>query len=227
MADPTFHGQARGDRKGGVQVDQIYAALCHDIAFGRLMPRQRLVENELCLRFGVTHHHVRQVLTMLEKAGLAEKQMNKGCVVKAYTARELQDLYEVRAILQGEAARRIPLPADPQLIARLEEINAIYEERSMAGDFEAASESNDAFHRAMFEACGNKELADLIELYWLRSVAIHSRAINDGGLSASSRDDHRIMIDAMRRGDRDLLVRTAVEHIRPAFEAYRGLYGLK
>ena len=105
-------------------VDSIRQA----IIFGRLRPRERLVEEELAERFNASRHLVRSALSSLEQMGLVARRPNRGVVVCDFSVEEIEEIYEMRAILQGEAARRIPLPAPRSLITQLEAIHAKYSE---------------------------------------------------------------------------------------------------
>ncbi|NEI73663.1 FCD domain-containing protein [Rhizobium lusitanum] len=206
--------------------EAIYRILRLDIAFGRLMPRQRLVESELCERFGTSNHNIRQSFELLDRAGLIERKANRGVEVRALSAAELKDLYDIRVMLQTEGARRIDLSRAEELANILAEINSAYEKALDAEDFEAAAEANDRFHLAMFDCCLNAELAELQRAYWLRASAFISRALSDTNLSRVSRIEHQKIISAIREGDVDRLVEVTVAHIRPALDVYKRLYGI-
>ena len=89
-----------------------------DIIFGRLRPRERLIEDDLSTRFGASRHLIRSAFSDLEKLGLVSRRPNKGAIVRDFSPREVEEMYEMRALLQAEAIRRIPLPADRALIVR-------------------------------------------------------------------------------------------------------------
>ncbi|MDG9793498.1 GntR family transcriptional regulator [Brucella anthropi] len=204
----------------------IYQALRHDIAFGRLMPRQRLVESDLCVRFGTTNHNVRLAFELLDRVGLIERKANRGVEVKALSAQELMNLYEVRVMLQREGARSLDMSRREELVAQLSAINADYEKALDEDRLEAAAEANDAFHALLFDYCRNAELAKLQRSYWLNASAIISRALTDRSLSQNSRKDHHEIIAAISAGDVERLIEVTVGHIRPAVDVYRRLYGL-
>lgn len=207
-------------------VDVIYQTLRHDIAFGRLMPRQRLVESDLCERFDTTNHNVRLAFELLDRVGLIERKANRGVEVKALTAQELRDLSEVRLLLQREGARLLDMSRKDELVAKLTEINDRYEIALDSDRLETAAEANDAFHCTMFDYCSNAELARLQHSYWLNASAVISRALSDKSLSHNSRRDHRAIIAAIDAGDVERLIEVAMGHIGPAVEVYRRLYGL-
>src|SRR5436190_1125390 len=97
-----------------------------DIIFGRLAPGTRLIEDGLIARHNVTRHLVRQAFVELERLGIVVREKNKGVAVRSLTPREVAQIYEVRELLQRQAALRIPLPAAPEVIAELERLHGEY-----------------------------------------------------------------------------------------------------
>lgn len=206
--------------------EAIFHALRLEIAFGQLKPRERLIEHDLCKRFGTSNHNVRQAFELLDRVGLVERRANRGVEVKALTAVELNDLYEVRVLLQAEGARKIDLSRADDIVAALTAINARYAAALQSGRIEDAALENDAFHTTTFDYCTNADLAALQRTYWLKASAVISRALTDQTLSQASVQDHLAIIAAI--GDRDVerFVTVAVNHIQPAVDVYRRIYGL-
>lgn len=220
-----MQAQVLNSRTAGRPEDEVAETLKQDILFGRLRPRERLVEGELVTRFGVNRHVVRAALDHLDRAGLVRRRANRGVVVTDYETEEVEELYEMREILQRAAAERIPLPASPALISTLRTINDGYGLCLDRGDLVGVGEANDKFHSYLFEACGNRFLAQSIEEYWLKTAAIHCYAIGVPHLARQSLGEHAAMIDALQEGDRPKLVRLCIEHMYPALDAYKIAHG--
>jgi DNA-binding GntR family transcriptional regulator len=211
----------RSDQKSAA----VVSALQHDIVFGRLKPRERLVEEDLSERFSVGRHIIRAALDELDRMGLVQRRQNRGVVVSDYAPQEVDELYEIRFLLQQAAARRIELPAPPDFIEKLSKTNDSYVHFGKLGDLNAASIANDAFHRMIFGACRNAELAGLIQQYWVKTAAIHCYAIANPALAEQSRQEHYEMIEAMRIGDRVRFEALCVEHMQPALAAFKAAHG--
>jgi len=210
---------AEGDR----QLDAIVARIKHLIIFGRLRPRERLIEDDLTAQFQTSRHVIRTAFVTLEHMGLVTRRPNKGVIVRDFSVAEVEEIYEMRAMLQAEAARRVPLPAPI-----LEELTAIHEAHGAAidrQDLGAVCSLNNDFHRTIFAACGNRYLAQTIEKLWTESLAIRCHAIGDPMLLARSQREHGRILDALRGSDRETLVREVVGHIWPALEAYKRTHG--
>lgn len=211
---------ARARRRARPGLAEVVQTLEADIIFGRLKPRERLVEDMLMERLGVTRHLVRQALFELERLGIVVRERNKGCAVRYFPPAEVEHIYELREVLQAHAARRIPLPAPDALIGALEAIHGEHVRAVEQGALGAVYRLNNAFHNTLFGACGNPRLVEAIAHYAWLAHAIRSYRIADPRLLRQARDEHGAMIEALRRGERDALVRLVVEHIRPSKDAY-------
>jgi DNA-binding GntR family transcriptional regulator len=205
--------------------ETILKEIRFDIIFGRLRPRERLLENELSQRFGVGRYLVRSVLTELQRLGLVELRQNRGAVVKDPATSDVDHLYDLRTVLQREAASRIPVPASDELLERLEAANARYFASLAKGELDRVVAANEQFHQVLFGACGNPYLAEMIEQLWQKTAAIHCYAIGSPNLSGRSHQEHVGMIDALRKGDRATLIKLCVDHMMPALEAYKAAHG--
>ena len=210
-----------GDSQLAFLVDQIK----QQIIFGRLRPRERLIEDELSERYQASRHLVRSAFAELESMGLVTRRPNKGAIVRDFSVEEVEQIYEMRAILQAEAARRIPLPADKALLSRLEAIHEAHGKAIEKQELQRVCKINNEFHHTIFAASGNRYLAQMIERVWTETLGIRCYAIGDQQMVARSHDEHGEMLDALRAGNRERLVRLVVDHIWPALEAYKRAHG--
>ena len=197
-----------------------------DIIIGRLRPREHLVEDEIISKFGVSRHTVRAALANLERMGLIVRRRNRGSIVRDFSPEQVEEIYEVRMILQREAATRLPLPADEATVAELKEIHARYCQALEDGQSLEVNAHNDAFHRRIWLTCPNRYLADTIEELWVETTGIRWYGVGDVQLLRNSRDDHQRMIELMEQGDREAFVSLAVRHILPPLVAFRRAHGL-
>jgi len=191
-----------------------------DIIFGRLEPGTRLIEDNLIARFGVTRHFVRQAFVELERTGIVVREKNKGVTVRSLTPREVSQIYEVRELLQRQAALRIPLPASPAVIEQLERLHEEYGRHLRARNFRGVHEANDAFHLAMFSACGNKYLVESIKHYMWLSLPVRSKKTADYDHALASERDHHLIIQLLKGTDPWALAQLCVDHLQGAKTAY-------
>lgn len=191
-----------------------------DIIFGRLEPGARLIEDNIIARFGVTRHFVRQAFAELERTGIVVREKNKGVAVRSLSPREVAQIYEVREMLQRQAALRIALPASAAVVQQLEALHAQYRAHLDERNWRGVHEANDAFHLAMFAACGNKYLVESIEHYMWLSLPVRSKKTADYAHAEASFRDHALIIQLMKGTDSWALAQLCVDHLQGAKKAY-------
>jgi DNA-binding GntR family transcriptional regulator len=209
----------------GPTAELIARAIERDIFRGRLRPSEKLREEELAERFRASRHHIREALGRLARVGIVVKERNRGASVRCFTRDEVHQIYEVREILQRQAALRIRLPAEPEAIENLSGINEEYERAVDVGDFHTIHETNDRFHAELFGLCKNALLVSLIELYMEMTYAVRGAAFADPENLDRSREHHRIMIQMLTGTDSWALAQICVDHIQLTKDQY--LAGLR
>jgi DNA-binding GntR family transcriptional regulator len=200
--------------------EQIAQAIETDIVMGRLTPGQKLGEEELAERFGASRHQVREGLSKLEKMGIATKERNRGVFVRRFSQEEVRQIYEVREIIQRQAALRIPLPVDEETIAGLMMVNHRYDQAVASGDVREIHETNDLFHLEIFRLCGNEMLTSLVRQYMDLTYVIRSTGFADPENLETSRRHHRIIIELLGGRDSWALAQICVDHIQPTKAQY-------
>jgi len=200
-------------------------ALEEEIVLGWLQPRERLVEEELSRRFGSKRHVVREAIFDLERMGLVERVPNKGAVVRSLDPSEVRQVYDVRIALETLAAELIPLPASAEILAGLRDIQNRHAAAVHAGDPRAAFHANMAFHNALFAACGNSHLVDLIRQSAKKVHGARSLTAVDPVYLRRACDEHWAMIESMETGDRLRLKDLFRDHILPSRDVYLERFG--
>lgn len=200
---------------------EVVRALEFDILFGKLRPRERLVEDALLQRFtGAKRYVIRLALGELERTGIVVRTPNRGAAVRDFTAEEVEEIAELRETLQRRAAQRMLLPASPTLVAELEALQRRHDKAVAARDPRAIDDANEAFHSKLFGACGNRHLAQAIAHYAFLSRAMRLYPLVDRILLERLREEHWAMIKALRDGDRKALARLVVDHIQHSKKIY-------
>jgi len=202
------------------RVRSIAAMLEEEIVLGWLLPRERLVEEELAERLAVKRHVVREALADLERVGLVERIPNRGAVVKLLDPVEVRQIYSVREALETLAAEQILLPASALVLEQLRALQQRHASAVEDGDARAAFRANMQFHETLFGACGNPHLVELIQglaqkVHGARSITAASPAHLH-----LARDEHAAMVDALAAGDRDRLVALCRQHLGLSRDAY-------
>lgn len=191
-----------------------------DIVLGRRLPRERLIEQDLCDLFGTHRGDVRLALFELEKIGLVERIPNRGAMVRGLTPREVQEIYAVREELEVMAVRIIPFPVAQKDIARLDELQRQHSAAIAGGDLLTVFYSNLRFHQVLFGLCGNACLIETIDLLAQKVYGIRFYANAVPEALARARRDHLDMIKALRGSRREELVALSRRHLEAAPQAY-------
>jgi DNA-binding GntR family transcriptional regulator len=142
---------------------RVVDALRLSIVNGRLAPGTRLVERELIEMMGVSRTVLRESLRQLESEGLIEVIPSRGAVVRRLSSAEARDLYAIRSVLEGLAARLFVENADKAarraLAAALKETETAYE----SGDPERIVETKNTFYETLFDGAGSETLSTMID----------------------------------------------------------------
>lgn len=201
-------------------VTTILLALEEDIVLGRLYPRERLVEEQLALRFGIKRHVVRQVLSGLEAAGLIVRQGGKSAMVREYSAEEVTQLYQMREIVEGQAAMMIELPVARTDCNRLEKICENYADAIAQTNMQGVIENNKQFHRELYRLCGNDFLAYVIDNMGQKANLVRFSSSSDPKYLAQARDEHFGILQALKGDDNAKLAELCIEHMQPSRRIY-------
>lgn len=213
---PVRAAQKRSD--GGLH--DVVSSLEFDILFGRLKPRERLIEDALMERFGAKRHVVRRALDELVRLGVVVRAPSRGAAVRDFSAQEVEEVYELRELLQGRAVERMPLPVPRDHIEKLTEIQKQHDAAVAASDLRLVDQVNDDFHRIFFSVCGSNLLCDAIGYYMQLTRAMRVYPIADPAALTKLRDEHWAMIRALEAGDRPQLLSLCSQHLQPSKAAY-------
>jgi DNA-binding GntR family transcriptional regulator len=217
-------GNVLSKRRARQTAAVIATTLEEDIVLGRCHPRERLVEQDLCDRFKTHRGDVRLALFELEKKGIVRRIPNRGAIVRDLTPKEVVEIYAVREELEVLAVRILPLPVAASDLAKLEELQNKHSGAIDRGDMLTVFYTNLHFHRTLFGLCGNTCLIDTIEHLSQKVYGIRSYANAFPESLDRARRDHVAMIAALRRSQRDKLIKLTRRHLRPSPEAYIRAY---
>jgi DNA-binding GntR family transcriptional regulator len=128
---------------------------------GRLPPGERLKEEELARELGISRTPIREALAVLQAEGLVDAAPNRGASVRAHDADDLDDLYRLRALLEGHAAGRAATRVAPEQVAALHESCERFEAVA-DGEVPDLVKENLFFHDTILQAAGSERVATLV-----------------------------------------------------------------
>lgn len=206
--------------KADIERDRVTSALQQDIVFGRLKPRERLVEQEIMERLETRRHIVRAAFEALEAKGLVARRANRGAVVRDLSATEIKELYFMRALLHRAAAQTTPLPLPRAVLDALGQIQSAHESAIDRGDLTEVFQQNERFHAVLNHACANSVLEEALNHYNARTDLIRSFAFRSIQGLRQSAAQHRMIIKAGAQTHQDDFVQAILDHILGARNSY-------
>ncbi len=205
---------------------QVLDTLRQAIIDGRLAPGARLTERELIEMLGVSRTVVREALRSLEAEGLVHVIPNKGPVVRELSRAEAEDLYQIRAVLEGLAARLFVQHASGEQVAQLESALDVVVVAYGSGDANRVLETKNRFYDVLFAGAGSETLSSMLATLhariwrWRALGLTHPERSSDR--SQESIAHLRDMLGAIRARDVDAAERiTRDEANRAAQEVMR------
>ena len=199
---------------------QVLERLREAIISGRLVPGARLTERELTETMGVSRTVVREALRQLEAERLIDVIPNKGPVVRALTREEAEDLYRIRAVLHGLAARIFVEQASrehtEELEGALEAVVAAYD----AGDAEQVLTAKTRFYEVLYTGAQSETLGSMLDtlharIWQWRSLGLTHPQRSDERSKESVRN-LRSIVAAVRSKDPDAAERATREEASQA-----------
>ena len=196
----------------------VYEALVELVIAGRLTPGQHLVETDLAGQLGVSRQPVREALHRLEAEGWVDLRPNQGAFVHVPTDQEVDQLLDVRELLEVETARLAARGAGAGQLARLRVICHEGEAAVEAGDTERVVSVNNQFHDALAEIAGNAVLAELSAIVGRRARWYYRLVAPLRGHDSCA--EHVSMVDAIEAGDANRAAKVARDHVERTRKAY-------
>lgn len=201
---------------------QAYRTIRNQIVYGELPPNHVMVEADLANTFGLSRTPIREALQMLAADGLIVSRRRRW-YVRQYDWPEIEDIYEVRACLEGFAASLAAQRVDEHRKEFEKLLAGVGAQRKLVNPRQWVV-ANDEFHAAIARHCGNDRLIDLIDrtkVYYFnaRVAALYSEEDRD-----RSSHEHAAIVEAILDGDAGQAEKLARQHVLGALEILRRMY---
>jgi DNA-binding GntR family transcriptional regulator len=208
---------------GKSRSEYVYEWLCDAISEGRFAPGARLREEEIAGNLGVSRTPVREALLRLQARGLLAVGIGRSLVVAQLTLQQVRELYAMREILEGSAARFAAQHAGEHDVALLRRIHKEFMDAWKRP--ERLVPLNRRFHQAIYEAAHNRYLTQALNEFHDVFALLHGNTFRVPNRPRATNTEHVKIIDAIADRDPDRAEQAAREHIRLAqqtrFEGFR------
>lgn len=213
--------------------DQVYDAIVEDICNGQIGPGEHLVQEELAVKLGVSRQPVQQAMSLLKADGLVEQIRRRGLQVAPLDMAKMQHHYDIRAVLDGLAARGAAQQArkssaTAETIARLGSGILHRGEDAIARGAVSDQVRHDmALHALIYDYSGNPLLARTAEPHWRFLRRAMAELLRHGELPKEIWRQHHDILDAIIAGDADSAERLVVSHDLDAAGALSAAFAAK
>ncbi|MBY8871326.1 GntR family transcriptional regulator [Micromonospora sp. PLK6-60] len=204
-----------GELESASLVDLAVSRLTREILSGKSDPGERLVEEQLTRRLGISRAPLREALRLLAQQGLVEHVPRRGVRVATLSDRDVRELYELRDVLERFAVRAgIPVGRDGDLAGLRAALDRM-REATRVGDRMAVADAHRAFHVALVALAGNRQLSAaygsiLVKLQLYMAINLRREAELAQPLDGVHR--HERLFEAVAGGDPERVLAVLADH---------------
>ncbi len=205
---------------------RVFQKLREDILSGRYKEHEELKEVAIGEELGVSRTPVREAFRQLELEGLIQIVPNKGAYVTGITAKDVKDIYMIRSLLEGLCAKLATDKITKEQLEEMEENIYLAEFHASKGHMDQMAELDNRFHEILYEACDSKMLEHTLKDYHQYVLRVRQKTLANNTRGRASNDEHRQIMEAIRRGDAEKAQQLANQHMLNAYDnmVKNGLY---
>jgi DNA-binding GntR family transcriptional regulator len=197
---------------------RVFNLLRNDILNGKYDPGESLIETRLSEELGVSRTPIRESIRQLELEGLVQSIPNKGAVVKGVSAQDIEDIYTIRMLIEGLAARWAVEKITPAELAELKEAVDLEEFYTNKNDSNHLLIFDSKFHDIIFKASKSKPLMHTLSTFHHYVQRARNASMKSPVRAREVLEEHRAILKAFIDKDPDQAERLTTEHIRNASE---------
>ncbi len=207
-------------------IDLVHDRLVEAISVGRLPPGARLTQGRVAELLDVSRQPVSHALQVLKHQGLVVQHGRKGLAVAPLDGRQIWNLYKVREVLDGLAARLAATRVAENGVGSTE-LDALQAALDTGAALPSNAETIDlvradmAFHQALHDLSGNPEIARTVSEQWPQFMRSMATVLDDEGHRSVIWKEHAAIAASVLTGDADLAEARSKEHARRAGEETR------
>ena len=184
-------------------VERVRDAILEEIASGAFAPGDRIIQEQIAQALGVSRHPVQQALTLLRGQGVLRDAPGRGLIVSPLDADHVQNMYDMRAVIEGLACRRA---AETNAERAQKQGKAIIEAGRKAvatGAIAKMIAADIRFHEFLYELSGNPLIAPVLETHLSYTQRVMGEVLVRDETPRDIWDQHAAILDAIADGDAD------------------------
>ena len=205
-----------GDSQSGSLRSRVFSQLQNNILNGLYEPGDSLIETKLSDELGVSRTPVREALRQLELEGLVQSFPNKGVIVKGVSDQDIQDIYTIRMLIEGLAARWAAEKITAQELEELKEAVDLEEFYTVKNDNNHLLQFDTRFHDIIFKASKSRPLMHTLSTFHHYVQKARKISMSNPVRAMEVLEEHKAIMQAIIDKDANKAERLTTEHVRNA-----------
>lgn len=195
---------------------KVFEVIEDAILSGKLQPGDNLIEMKLSKELGVSRTPVREAIKQLELEGLVKIEPHKGAVVLGVSRKDIEDIYTIRTLIEGLAARWAAEKITEEEIERLKESVDLLEFYISKDNKQRLQKFDSDFHEIIYEACKSKPLKHTLSTFHHYIKRARAASFETPGRAKKALEEHKGILQAIIERDGDKAERLTCQHIKNA-----------
>jgi DNA-binding GntR family transcriptional regulator len=195
---------------------KVFNQLQNDILNGKYQPGDSLIELRLTEELGVSRTPIREAIRQLELEGLVQSIPNKGAIVKGISAKDIEDIYTIRMMIEGLAARWATEKITPQELEELKEALEFEEFYTIRNDSGHLMKFDSRFHDIIFKASKSMPLMHTLSTFHHYVQRARNASFSSPGRAQKALEEHKAILQAIMEKDSEKAEKLTTEHVRNA-----------
>ena len=196
--------------------EKVYHNLRSDILTGAFKDKEELKENTIAKAYGVSRTPVREAIRQLALEGLVDTIPNKGAFVHSIHEKDVNDVYAMRSLLEGLAARWAAEHITKEQIEAMEEILYMSKYYRKKENWDQVYKCDNKFHEILYTASGSYLLEHMLQTFHEYVQKVRKYILKDEKRSRESFEEHGAILEAIKNKKPDEAATLATQHIANA-----------
>ena len=197
-------------------VEQVKNALLEEITSGKLNPGERIIQEQIAQALGVSRHPVQQALLLLKNQGVLKEASGRGLVVAPLDAEHVEDIYEMRAAIEGMACRLAATLRADHARKQGESIIEAGRKAVASGSVPRMIAADIKFHEFLYSLSGNPLIGPAMNTHLTYTQRVMGEVLIQDQEPWDIWAQHANILTAIASGDPNLAEKLAIEHLTHA-----------
>jgi DNA-binding GntR family transcriptional regulator len=198
------------------RAEQVRDAILEAITSGRLPAGERVIQEQIAQALGVSRQPVQQALLLLRDQGVLREAGGRGLIVAPLDADEVQHMYQLRAVIEGLAARRAAETGAERAAKQGPAVIEAGRKAAAGGAVARLVAADRRFHEFLYELSGNPLVAPTMAAHWTYTERVMAEVLQRDETPRDIWDQHAAILGAVAAGDADRAEALARAHITQA-----------